>query len=130
MIDWRRDFSHNVAETTTAARDPLLRPLVVPMPLVEAAEIVRHGVAELARWEIAEARIDTTRAVLACVRVTRWLRFRDDITIEIQPVEGGSRVTATSRSRVGKGDLGQNPRNLRELMRALKRRIAKIEHAR
>ena len=124
MIDWRRDFTHNVAETTTAARDPLLRPLVVPKPPVETAELVKRCVGELARWELAHARIDTTRAVLACVRVTRLLRFRDDITIEIEPIAHGSLVTATSRSRVGRGDLGQNPRNLRELMRVLKRRLA------
>lgn len=30
-----------------------------------------------------------------------------------------TRVDATSRSRIGKGDLGQNPRNLAELVRAL-----------
>ena len=52
-------------------------------------------------------------------RRTRVFRFIDDITIEFHETTSGVRVEAESRSRVGKGDLGQNPRNLIELSKAL-----------
>ena len=55
---------------------------------------------------------------LHLVRSTRLIGFRDDVWVllEERPDAGGVRLHAESRSRVGKGDLGQNPRNLRELL--------------
>ena len=53
-------------------------------------------------------------------RKTRLFRFVDDVHLRIFPDGGGSRVEGTSQSRVGKGDLGQNARNLRELFRDLR----------
>jgi uncharacterized protein (DUF1499 family) len=44
------------------------------------------------------------------------MKYRDDIRVQIEPAAEGTRLSAESRSRVGKGDLGQNPRNLRELL--------------
>lgn len=57
------------------------------------------------------------------VRATRFWRFEDDVTVKISPAEGGSVVTAQSQSRVGKGDLGQNPRNLIELLGEVRRQL-------
>ncbi len=50
---------------------------------------------------------------------TAVLRFVDDIHVRLTEEDGGTRVDAESRSRFGKGDLGQNPRNLRELRKGL-----------
>ena len=51
------------------------------------------------------------------IRVTHHA-FYDDITVILRSERGNS-VKATSQSRVGKGDLGQNPRNLKELVNFL-----------
>ncbi|MFK8111816.1 MAG: DUF1499 domain-containing protein [Rubripirellula sp.] len=40
---------------------------------------------------------------------------------------GATRVEAQSQSRVGKGDLGQNPRNLKEIMSELRGEAALAE---
>ena len=53
------------------------------------------------------------------IRVTPIMRFTDDITVILRNEKEGTRVKATSQSRVGKGDLGQNPRNLKELVNFL-----------
>jgi uncharacterized protein (DUF1499 family) len=54
------------------------------------------------------------------VRTTPLMRYKDDIRVRIVPAASGSRVSAESRSRIGRGDLGQNPRNLRELLAAVR----------
>lgn len=50
--------------------------------------------------------------------------FRDDVTVRVEPAEGGSRVIVRSRSRVGRSDLGVNARRIRAFLRALDREIA------
>jgi uncharacterized protein (DUF1499 family) len=57
------------------------------------------------------------------VRKTRLFRFRDDVTARVRPDPGGARLELTSASRLGRGDLGQNPRNLEELLRAVDRQM-------
>jgi uncharacterized protein (DUF1499 family) len=50
-------------------------------------------------------------------------RFKDDITVRVIN-RGSERVLAAkSRSRVGKGDLGQNPRNLKQLLEAVRTKL-------
>ena len=41
------------------------------------------------------------------------------MTARVYPDPDGARLELTSASRLGKGDLGQNPRNLEELLRAV-----------
>ena len=58
---------------------------------------------------------------MRAVRKTRLFRFRDDVTARVYPDPDGARLDITSASRLGKGDLGQNPRNIEELLRAVDR---------
>lgn len=59
------------------------------------------------------------------VAVTRWLRFRDDVVIEVRPGgDGGSVVAMRSRSRVGKGDFGKNAGRIRAFLADLRARLA------
>lgn len=76
---------------------------------------VRRAAGGLPRWRVEPEDGDVVRAV----RTTRLLRFKDDVTARVSPEPGGSRVELASVSRVGISDLGQNPRNLEELARAL-----------
>ena len=74
------------------------------------------------QWELVEYQANGVRQ-LSLVRTSRWLRFRDDVVVRLTSDNGVVRVDIASKSRVGKGDLGQNPRNIRELNRALKARF-------
>ena len=78
---------------------------------------VRRAVEGLPRWRRANAEGDEVRAV----RKTRLFRFEDDVAARVYPDPNGARLELTSASRLGKGDLGQNPRNLAELLRAVDR---------
>jgi uncharacterized protein (DUF1499 family) len=121
--DWSRDLTTNFAATADDAADERLRPVEASLSPAELAEQVEAAAQTLKNWR-RESRQEAAGAIdLHFVRTTPALRFRDDIRVRIEPRAGGSRLTAQSRSRIGKGDLGQNPRNLRELLGAVRTRL-------
>ena len=120
--DWRRDFTTNTAAIVEDSPDPRLRPMESQLAPAELAKIVAAAANVLPRWELAEQSEEDGTVELHFVRSTPLWKFKDDIRVHIDPTEnGGSLLTAESRSRVGKGDLGQNPRNLRELLAAIRK---------
>lgn len=64
---------------------------------------------------------------LHAVRTTKLIRFKDDIGVTVTPSGEGSKLEAESKSRVGKGDLGQNPKNLEELLDALEGEVGSTD---
>jgi uncharacterized protein (DUF1499 family) len=118
--DWRRDLSQNEAATSPDAADPRLRPLRVACEPAELARRVREAVARLPCWRVTGECAEDGEIVMTLERTSRLLRFTDDVTVRIRPEAGSAELSAHSRSRVGKGDLGQNPRNLRELLDAFR----------
>jgi len=119
--DWGRDLSTNHAATRMDAAEPLLRPLDVPAPAAEVRAAIEEFANRDASWQIANLPAELSNDdVMHLVRVSRLFRFADDVHVFLQPTDTGTRIDITSRSRIGKGDLGQNPRNIRALMRALR----------
>ena len=119
--DWSRDFSTNTAATDERSGDERLRPIRSGRGKAAMAELALDAASGLARWELVEQNESGGIIQLYFVRATPLWRFKDDIRVSIAPAKGGgSLLTAQSRSRVGKGDLGQNPRNLRELLGAIR----------
>ena len=121
--DWGRDFNTNVAETDPAAVDKLLRPLSSDAGLEEVVSTLRDVVTALPRWRLAAEERDASSVTLRCERTTRFLRFTDDVVVRVEDRGESRRVSAVSRSRVGRGDLGQNPRNIKELFGALRENL-------
>jgi uncharacterized protein (DUF1499 family) len=72
------------------------------------------------RWEVEASSNGGIRAV----RSTRILGFKDDVKISISGSGEESHALFESASRVGKSDLGQNRRNLREFLAAVDRELA------
>jgi uncharacterized protein (DUF1499 family) len=123
LIDnWSRDFTTNHARTTREADDPLLRPLESKLSPAAMLEKITAWVATKSRWQIVSSQQQADGGmVVHLVRTTMIFRFKDDIHVTIEPMEpAGCIVSATSQSRIGKGDLGQNPRNLKEMMGAIR----------
>lgn len=100
-----------MAATDPTAADSRLGPRVFPMPMAQAAARLTATVNQLPRWKI----LETTDSVIWATRSTRLFQFTDDIVILLVPLGDSTRVEARSSSRLGKGDLGQNRRNLAEL---------------
>ena len=122
--DWSRDLTTNEAHTQAGAADPELRPLSTDRDLDRARADVREVGAGLPGWTLETVDAAKDRIVMHFVRKTPLLGFADDIEVRIKDHGKTRTLTASSSSRVGKGDLGQNPRNLKELLGALRERWA------
>lgn len=109
-------FTKNWADTDESG-EPSLAPLELAIPPSDALTQVEAVVRALPRWRVET--INSQAGTLTATRTTRLLRFVDDVTIRLEPTATGTRLHARSQSRVGKGDLGQNRRNLRELFGTL-----------
>ncbi len=122
--DWSRDLRSNFAETSDDASDPRLHPIRSRLSPAELADCVEKVLAPLPQWRQTARDAVAEGVELRLVRTTRWCRFLDDVVVRIETTPTGSTLHAESRSRVGRGDLGQNPRNLRELLEAVRDCIA------
>ena len=96
---------------------PELANIVLPMPLAEALRHIQDAVKSMPLWSVESA--DLQAGTIHLVRRTKVFRFADDIKLRLEPVEGGTRLHGRSQSRLGMTDLGQNRRNLRELIARL-----------
>lgn len=125
--DWSRDLSINWANTSANHPDERQRNIVATRPLVEMAAIVKAASQDLKNWEMLEEKspADSPNSQqIHLVRTTGLMKYKDDIHIHLESNPAGvTTLTAESRSRIGKGDLGQNPRNLREILGAIRARL-------
>lgn len=122
--DWSRDWSQNFAELSFDAEREELHPLELDAPLEPLLKKLNAWVDEQSHWTVASdvtmtTKEDSTVAEVRLTRRTSVFGFVDDITVRfVQSADESKTVLyATSQSRIGKGDLGQNPRNLIELKR-------------
>ncbi|WP_372898123.1 DUF1499 domain-containing protein [Stieleria sp.] len=133
--DWGRDWTQNRAALDPAAPRPELRPVELDGSVQDAADRIRQWTETNSKWDwVSEEQAGGDRRRIQLTRTTPVMKFVDDIEVELTAHPAGQDATsqdatsqsvivnATSQSRVGKGDLGQNPRNLIELTTALRDR--------
>ncbi len=87
---------------------------------------VRHLV-EQRQWQVTA--VEAERWRIQAVATTRFLRFKDDVVIQVRTEngeknrgeqdQGGSVVVMRSKSRLGKGDLGTNAKRIRAFLNDL-----------
>lgn len=111
--DWNRDWSQNEAtlEGTTVNGTPS-----------EVVDSLKNWSDANLSWKVESSEAQAGEAKIHLTHTTGFLRFVDDVHVEIIATNSDppkSSVSAKSKSRVGKGDLGQNPRNLKKLEAAL-----------
>ena len=113
-----RGLTKNWANTTEPTHSDL-----APMKIDRSADDVRlliHSVVTARRnWTIESREGDE----LHLVRSTR-LGWQDDVRLQLHATDTGTLIHAESRSRAGKGDLGQNRRNILELWSALRKQLS------
>jgi uncharacterized protein (DUF1499 family) len=115
ILQW---FTRNWADTDEGS-DPALAPLPLPVPPDQALAHINSTVSTLPHWRMEKS--DEQARTLHATRRTRLFRFVDDVYLRLEESAGGTLVHARSQSRVGKGDLGQNRRNILELFKVLSR---------
>lgn len=125
--DWSRDWTSNTAELDRKAARPELRPVELAVGVEQVVQQIERWARSQSAWEVEEVQSpDDQSARIHLTRTTGVFRFVDDIHVTIRANPSGNgesrgvSVHARSQSRVGKGDLGQNPRNLIELTTGLR----------
>ncbi len=114
--NWSRDFTENFAK---------IEPIIFSAEVDEVSAKLERWVREKPNWKLeSKTRTEDGAIDLHFTRTTKMFRFVDDIRVHLSPdaVSSdtvGTHMEAESRSRIGKGDLGQNPRNLKELTSTL-----------
>lgn len=109
----------NDVETGRTPEYPDLQPRGYAAGVDQVVQAARDVLAGLPRWELVGAGQGPAGAELHAVRSTRVWRFKDDVTVKVRREGGRTVVSVRSRSRVGRGDFGQNARNVREFLAAL-----------
>ncbi len=123
FLDW---FTRNWADTDEG-RDPALVPLSLSLSMPQTLEKIETILSQMSHWNV--EKIDREANTLHATRKTRVFRFVDDVFIRLESTSEGTKVHARSQSRKGKGDLGQNKRNIQELFRALQKSAAPEEQS-
>lgn len=123
-----RALTENTAETDPAADDPRLRGRTYAIPFErvwQAALALADG--GLTRWRLVSA--DDEEGTIHAESKTLVFRFVDDVHVEVGLDENGqTRVDVRSASRVGKADLGRNPRTIGAFLAKLDRRLDAAPH--
>jgi len=122
--DWSRDFTTNEAFIAHDAEDPELRPLIASRSVAEMNEAVRRAASRIRDWEYVGEAGDGNTTRIVFVRTSRIWRFKDDVVIRVEDLGDRRVVTGEARSRIGFGDLGQNPRTLRRFLAELRAVLA------
>ena len=122
LKDW---LTKNIYVTTPNDIDPFYRPRKYAKTKEEIVGVVQEVLGSLTRWKVVEYRENQGR--LHATHTTRLFRFVDDVNIYIvQGLDGITKLEIVSQSRVGKGDLGQNQRNIKELFSALDSKLSPL----
>ncbi len=116
-------LSTNVAETSTESLFPELKSRRYEAPPSLLFDVARRAVQGL-KWEVTT--MDDSKNEIHAVVTTKLWKFKDDVTIQIQPAQpSGSWLSIRSSSRVGKGDLGANTRHVMDLVRFVDETVPK-----
>ena len=114
----------NVVETGRTPEYPDLDPRTYAVAPTSVYSATAEAITSMPRWQLVGSGSGKAGTAIHAIRTTRVFRFKDDVTIRIEPVGKGTLVNLRSASRVGRIDFGQNARNIQELFAALDARIA------
>ena len=118
-----RGLTENRARTDPSAADRRLRGRTYAIPFdavwTASLDVARN---RIRGWSVVQA--DDESGVIVAESSTLLWRFIDDVRISIGlDSNGQTRVDLQSASRVGKGDLGRNPRTIGKFLTRLDRAL-------
>lgn len=89
----------------------------------KVAKAARATVERLPRWTFVAQGKGPGGSEIQAIAATRWMRFKDDVTIRVRREGGRTRVSVRSKSRIGRSDFGQNARNVQLFLHELDREL-------
>ena len=102
---------------------PELAPLRVEKSAAQVFEVARELAQSMRGWDVVF--VDLDRNHLEAVVTTPWLRFKDDVCVEVKALDDNHcEVQMRSKSRVGLSDLGANARRIHDFFDKLKKSLS------
>ena len=115
----------NDVETGKTPEYPDVQPQYYSTDPARVFDEARAAIVEMDRWKV--VRSDQAQRTIHAERRSRIFGFVDDVTVRVEPAtEFVTQVNVRSASRVGKGDFGQNARNIETFFRALDARLGAV----
>jgi uncharacterized protein (DUF1499 family) len=111
----------NIVETGKTPEYPDVVPRQYPAPKDRVFDAALHAVGGMPRWTLVSSRPE--QGEIRVEAKSRLLRFVDDVVVRVTEEGGRTAVNVRSASRVGRGDLGQNARNIRAFFLELDRQL-------
>jgi len=111
----------NVVETGKTPEYPDVTPRFYQATTERAFDAALHAVNRLPRWALVAYQPE--KGEIRAEARTRLFRFADDVLIRVEAQNGEVVVQVRSASRIGKGDFGQNARNIRAFFDELDRQM-------
>jgi uncharacterized protein (DUF1499 family) len=112
----------NIVETGRTPEYPDLLPRQYRASRDWVFDAALHAVSRMPRWTLVSSR--PGQGEIRAEATTRLFRFVDDVVVRLTEQNGVTVVNVRSASRVGRGDLGQNARNIRAFFDALDSQLA------
>jgi len=104
----------NDVETGSTPEYPDLQPRAYRFSADRVFSAAEESVEALERFSVVSA--DEEAGIVLATADTRSGRFTDDVNVRVEPNgDGGAVVFIRSSSRIGRGDFGQNARNIEAL---------------
>lgn len=110
-------YPANFAEIQKKAY-PDISPRVIEMGPDRLFRKVHEVVRKISGWEIVSENPDTK--TLEAIATTYLFHFKDDVIIQVHPLNAGTVVHMRSKSRVGVSDIGANAKRIRTFFSVLK----------
>lgn len=107
----------NIVATGETPEYPDLLPRRYPASKDRVFDAALHSVSRMPRWTLVSSRPE--QGEIRMEATTRLFRFVDDVVVRCAEQNGVTVVNVRSASRVGRGDFGQNARNIRAFFNAL-----------
>lgn len=117
----------NVVETGRTPEYPDIQPRVYRQPVERVFDGALHAVQRLPRWSLASYR--AASGEIRAAATSRVFRFVDDVLITVTRRADETIVAVRSASRIGRGDFGQNARNIRAFFEELDRQVSESSHS-
>lgn len=111
----------NIVETGNTPEYPDLLPRQYPISKGRVFGAALHAVSRMPRWTLVSSKPE--QGEIRVEAMTRLFRFVDDVLVHCAEHNGVTVVNVRSASRVGRGDFGQNARNIRAFFDALDRQL-------
>lgn len=111
----------NDVETGKTPEYPDLRPKIYAASEAKVAKAAEEAIRHLPRWTLVGSGRGPGGHSIQAVSTTRLWRFDHDVTIRVYREAPWTYVSVRSKSRIGKGDFGQNARNIRIFLAELDR---------